>query len=78
MKAYGEVEIQLTAFLTLTPNGGGWLGSCNREKAPNIYWIRPWLKIVPWKKQKPDITVFNGNYAQKLIDNVERLLAALQ
>jgi hypothetical protein len=50
MKTYGEVELQLHAFLTSAPGGGEWSVSrpgrfAPRERAPGTHWIGGWVGL---------------------------------
>jgi hypothetical protein len=48
IKTYGEVKVQLCAFLTLVTDGGKWSAShpscfTHREEVPRAQWIEDWM-----------------------------------
>jgi hypothetical protein len=68
MKMYGELKVQLYAFLNSALDGGEWLASpparfTPSEKAPGTYWIGDWLSL--WSGldavAKDEISAFAGN-----------------
>jgi hypothetical protein len=40
---YGEVDVQIHAFMTSALVGGEWSTSCPDERAPGAHWIGGWV-----------------------------------